>query len=66
MPTTIQIKETTKQLLDTLKSRKNVGSYDEVIHSLLEQKAPSREMFGFAKGKLKPFTKEDEMDFDKL
>ena len=66
MPTTIQIKETTKQRLDTLKSQKRADSYDEVIQSLLGQSGRSRDMFGFAKGKLKPFAKEDEMDFDKL
>lgn len=63
MTPTIHVRENTKQLLDALKSQMNAETYDKVLLFLLQQKAG---IFGFAKGKLKPFTKKDEMTFDEL
>lgn len=65
MTTTIQIKETTKQVLDRLKSKEKKESYDEVIKQLLEDKL-GVDMFGFTKKKPLNFKKEDEMGFNEL
>ncbi|MBI2144177.1 hypothetical protein HYU17_03440 [Candidatus Woesearchaeota archaeon] len=51
MPTTIQVSDTTKQLLDLLKEKKQAKTHDKVIQQLAqaEMKIPSS-MFGAAKG----------------
>ncbi|MDV3243572.1 MAG: hypothetical protein LYZ66_00185 [Nitrososphaerales archaeon] len=38
MPTTIQVKETTRKMLDDLKKEKGLRSYDEVISGLIMPK----------------------------
>mgnify|MGYP001577833928 CR=1 FL=1 len=66
MPTTIQVSETTKQLLDMLKEKKQVKTHDMLIQQLLqtETKIP-KSMFGAMKG-LKKWSKEDRFDFHEL
>ncbi len=66
MATTIQLKETTKQLLDKLKFKEKVNSYDEVILNLIKEKIKLPEMFGFTKSKPLKFRKEDELSFNEL
>jgi hypothetical protein len=63
MPTTIQVKEVTKQRLDVLKEKLGASSYDEVIMHITEEKQMTpRSMFGSMKG-IGPFTKADRMRF---
>lgn len=66
MVTTIQLQETTKQLLDKLKAREKAASFDELILSLVESRVKVRDMFGFTKQRPLKFSKKDEMDFDEL
>ena len=65
MTTTIQIKETTKQILDRLKLKEKKESYDEVIKQLLGDKV-GKDMFGFTKKKPLNFNKEDETGFNEV
>lgn len=59
MPTTIQVKDITKQRLDILKERLNASSYDEVINKVTEKEFGSvKSMFGSMKG-IGPWTKAD-------
>ncbi|MBI5390740.1 hypothetical protein HZB02_04570 [Candidatus Woesearchaeota archaeon] len=52
MVTTIQVKESTKQLLEELKRERVVASYDQVILDLaLKAKEVPKSMFGAAKGR---------------
>jgi len=62
MSTTIQISNTTKQMLEQLKKKENAKSYDEIINNLMKKhtKIP-KSMFGALKGK--GWTKEDRLDF---
>ncbi len=62
MPTTIQVREVTKQRLDLLKERMNASTYDEIVSRLAGEKlgGPSS-MFGAYKD-LKPWTKADRGD----
>ena len=66
MPTTIQVSETTKQLLDMLKEKKQAKTHDMVIQQLVqaEMKIPDS-MFGAVKG-LKWKKEEDRADFREL
>ena len=62
MATTIQVSDTTKQMLDMLKEKKQAKTHDMLIQQLLqtEMKIP-KSMFGAIKG-LK-WKKEDRADF---
>ena len=62
MATTIQVSDTTKQMLDMLKEKKQAKTHDILIQQLLqtEMKIP-KSMFGAIKG-LK-WKKEDRADF---
>jgi len=66
MTTTIQVRETTKQILDSLKSKEKKGSYDEVIVHLLKVKIELNDMFGYSRKNQLKFKKEDEMVFDEI
>lgn len=66
MVTTIQLNETTKQLLDKLKAKERAESYDALVRRLLESRIEIKDMFGFTKKKPLKFGREDEMDFDEL
>lgn len=62
MATTIQISDSTKQLLELLKEQEEASSYDQVLQKLLRQhtKVP-KSMFGTMKD-IK-WKKSDRMDF---
>ena len=66
MVTTIQIQETTKQLLDNFRARVKSESYDETIKRLLTNTSEVKEMFGFTKKKRLKFSKEDRMGFNEI
>ena len=66
MATTIQVGETTKQLLDRLKGKENVETYDQLIQHLLHNHEKVSDMFGFTRKKLLRFQKEDEMKFNEV
>ena len=51
MPTTVQVDDDTRRLLEKLKNERGLESYDDVIRWLIESKAGlSRSLFGAAKG----------------
>lgn len=66
MVTTIQLNETTKQLLDKLKVKEKAESFDELILRLVESRVKVRDMFGFTKQRPLKFSRKDEMDFNEL
>lgn len=65
MTTTIQVSETTKQLLEKIKEKKHATSYDQIIQQLVKKYtgvAPS--LFGSVKGL--HWNKKDRLDFHEL
>ena len=63
MPTTIQVKDLTKQRLDVLKEKYAARSYDEVLLRVTEQEFDTpKSMFGAFKG-ARPMTKADRLRF---
>ena len=51
MATTIQVSETTRQLLDSYKKKMHASSYDMIISKLMSEKMKiPKSMFGAAKG----------------
>ena len=62
MATTVQISDTTRQKLETLKEQLAAGTFDEVISKIADKelKAP-KSMFG--KAKISPWKKTDRMKF---
>ncbi|MDI6708765.1 MAG: hypothetical protein QME47_06760 [Candidatus Thermoplasmatota archaeon] len=66
MVTTIQIEETTLQMLKQLKERSKAKSYEEVIKELVEAKiSVPKSMFG-KRPKMKKFTLKEEAEFHEL
>ena len=65
MPTTIQVSDTTRQVLERLKEQQHAASYDQIIQQLVQKqnKVPTS-MFGALKG-LK-WKKEDRMETHEL
>ena len=63
MATTIQVSETTRQMLEMAKKKVGAKSLDETLQKVLEEqlKAP-KSMFGRMKGKMKPFTRKERLD----
>jgi len=63
VPTTIQVKRRNLKLLEALKKRMGLKSYDEVIERLLEEKVglPS-DMFGIDRGRISRFTEKDRLE----
>jgi predicted CopG family antitoxin len=61
MATTIQIRRDTLEKLKALKEEKKIPNYDGVIEYLIkkEREIPDS-LFGFMKGKITPYSKEDE------
>jgi len=61
--TTIQVKRRNLKLLEALKKRMGLKSYDEVIERLLEEKVglPS-DMFGIDRGRISRFTEKDRLE----
>ena len=65
MATTIQIRESTKQMLDRIKETEHVQTFDDVIVELAKNKLKvPKSLFG--KGKISKFKKEDRMSFHEL
>ncbi|MEM2971248.1 MAG: VapB-type antitoxin [Candidatus Bathyarchaeia archaeon] len=63
MSTTIQVKRRNVKLLEILKKRMGVKSYDEVIERLLEEKTGvPNDMFGIDKGRISKFTEKDRLE----
>ena len=66
MPTTVQVNESTLQMLNKAKKEMGAKSHDEVIKKLLtERKKIPCSMFG-SNPKLSSFTQEDEAEFHEL
>jgi len=60
MPTTVQVREDTRRLLERLKREMGVSSYDEVIRRLARRRAGVPDsLFGSCKGST-PFVRERE------
>ena len=66
MATTIQIQETTKQVLDSVKNQEHLASYDETINHLLHTHLDIPDMFGYTKTRPLRWSKKDEMDSHEL
>ena len=66
MTTTIQVSNTTKQMLDQLKEKKQIKTNDEAIQLLLDERMElPKSMFGAARG-IGRWKKEDRADFREL
>ena len=62
MATTIQIKESTKQMLERIKKIEDITTYDDVITELAKDKlAIPSSIFGKGKGIISKFKKEDKL-----
>jgi len=66
MPTTIQVQETTKQLLDQVRVKEHDKTYDQVIRNLLTKHMKIPLLFGITKKNPISFKKEDEMEFNEV
>ena len=66
MVTTIQVQETTKQVLDNLKNKEREKSYDVIIRHLLKEHVEVSDMFGFTKKKPLKFSRKDELKFNEI
>ncbi|MEM2994659.1 MAG: hypothetical protein QXI91_01405 [Candidatus Bathyarchaeia archaeon] len=63
MSTTIQVKRRNLKLLEILKKRMGLKSYDEVIERLLEEKTGvPNDMFGIDKRRISRFTEKDRLE----
>ncbi|MBO3833306.1 MAG: VapB-type antitoxin [Candidatus Brockarchaeota archaeon] len=63
MTSTIQVKRRNLRLLEALKKRMGLKSYDEVIERLLEEKTNiPADMFGVDKGRISKFTEKDRLE----
>ncbi len=56
---TIALKEETFQVLQDLKRKENVQSFDELLAKLIIKPKIPDSMFGALKGKIKPFTEKE-------
>ena len=65
MATTIQINESTKQMLERIKILENRSSFDEVVTELAEKKLSIPKSF-FGKGKISKFKRQDRLKFHDL
>lgn len=67
MATTIQIQDSTKQMLEKIKELENKPSYDEVITGLVKEKLSiPKSFFGKGKGKISSFKREDRLKLHEL
>ena len=63
MTTTIQIKDSTKQMLEKLKEKEHAATYDDVISKIAAEKLKAPKSF-FGAVKLSPYSREkDRMKF---
>ena len=66
MATTIQVSDTTKQMLDMMKEEKRIRTYDLLLEHLLQSEVTvPNSMFGAAKG-LKKWSRKDRAEFHEL
>ncbi|HLC95890.1 MAG TPA: hypothetical protein VJH97_01030 [Candidatus Nanoarchaeia archaeon] len=62
MVTTIQIRDSTKQILERIKELENRPTFDSVVTSLAEERlAIPHSFYGKGKGKITKFTREDRL-----
>ena len=67
MVTTVQISESTKQMLERIKVTEDLPTYDDVIADLAKERINVPDsMFGKGKGKISRFKKEDKLKFHEL
>ena len=65
MATTIQVSNSTKQILELLKKKEKADSYDQVIQHLVQEHTHiKKSMFGTSKGT--GWKKEDRLEFREL
>ncbi len=63
MTTTIQVSETTRQMLEMAKKKVGAKSLDEALQKVLEEQLHvPKSMFGTLKGKMKPFTRNERLE----
>ena len=63
MTTTIQVSETTRQMLEMAKRKIGAKSLDETLQKVLEEQMDApKSMFGSLKGKMKPFTRKERLE----
>ena len=63
MATTIQVSETTRQMLEMAKKKVGAKSLDETLQKVLEEQLNvPKSMFGTLKGKMKPFTRKERLE----
>ncbi|MEB3755400.1 MAG: hypothetical protein GSR79_00855 [Desulfurococcales archaeon] len=63
MPKTIQVKDNTYRLLDFLRKKYKLRTFNDVIESLaLNELGLPDDMFGIDKDKIKPYSAEDRME----
>lgn len=63
MTTTIQVSETTRQMLEMAKRKVGAKSLDETLQKVLEEQMNVRKsMFGTLKGKMKPFSRRERLE----
>jgi len=67
MATTVQISESTKQMLEKIKQTENLFTFDDVITELAKDKLNvPKSIFGKGKGKISKFKKEDRLKLHEL
>jgi len=67
MATTIQVRESTKQMLEQIKELENISTFDDVITKLAEEKLSiPKSLFGKGKGKISKFKREDRLELHEL
>ncbi|MDI6860086.1 MAG: hypothetical protein QMC85_06300 [Methanocellales archaeon] len=64
MATTIQVRGTTKDVLDAIKNEKKLRSYDEVIQTLIKESKKLRQSDFGSLPKLRSFVREEIDRFD--
>jgi hypothetical protein len=65
MATTIQVSDTTRQMLEMLKEKKRIRTHDQLIQNLIEEEMTvPKSMFGALKGKKLKWEKEDRIYFN--
>lgn len=67
MATTIQVSESTKQMLEKIKEMENRFTYEDVIAGLVRDKLKvPKSLFGKGKGKISKFKREDRLRLHEL
>jgi predicted CopG family antitoxin len=63
MPKTIQVKDNTYRMLDFIRRKYGLRSFNDVIENLvLKELGLPSDMFGVDRGRVKPFTDRDRME----